>query len=151
MCRFILDVHLGRLAKYLRMLGFDTRYDRDADDRMLLHVAATEERILLSKDRLLIQSAPPLPAYLVLARRPREQLDEVLDRFQIRGSFNPLTRCLECNEILISERKEAVMDKLPACVNASMHVFFSCPVCRKVFWQGSHFDRMKEFCELLRS
>ena len=108
--RFVLDVHLGKLANHLRMLGFDSAFSKDADDAALMAQSRDEARTLLSKDRHLLQREEITRKYCVRENDPRLQLIEVLDRFDLYSSFSPFTRCMECNSLLIpdSQRRNTV-------------------------------------------
>ncbi len=143
--RFILDVHLGKLAHYLRMLGFDSVYRNDFKDEELVDGSIREDRILLSKDRDLLADESIQRSYLVRERLPRQQVAEVLKRFDLFGSCLPLQRCMRCNVILNKAEKENVLDRLPPRVKIAFHEFQECPACRRVYWKGSHYERMTEF------
>ncbi len=149
---FVLDTHLGKLASYLRMLGFDTVYRNTLDDAELLRISATESRLLLSRDRLLINTPGLRRAYLVRATDPKQQLREVLIRFDLRNSVKPFTRCLVCNTLLEPVARERVEDLLPPRTREFMREFFSCPDCDRIYWKGSHYGRMKRFVDdMMRS
>jgi uncharacterized protein with PIN domain len=147
--RFILDVHLGRLAAYLRLLGFDTRYSSDADDEGLARTAAEEERILLTRDRGLLKRGSVTRGSFVRATSPRAQIAEVVERFDLRGLAAPFTRCLACNGLLVAAEKAAVAGRVPAGVLARHEEFFECPECGRVYWQGTHYARMRDICRRL--
>jgi hypothetical protein len=98
--RFVLDTHLGRLAAHLRMLGFDSLYRDDCPDEELARISATEQRILLSRDRGLLRRSIVTRGYLVRAAHPREQLIEVCWRYNLSGFIAPFRRCLDCNTLL---------------------------------------------------
>ncbi len=140
--RFAADVHLGRLAAYLRMLGFDTLYRNDAADAELAQTAAMEARILLTRDRGLLKRAAVTRGYYVRETRPRPQLAEVVERFELARLAAPFTRCLACNAALASTSKDAVADRLPATVRDRHTEFLECPSCRRVYWKGTHYQRM---------
>jgi uncharacterized protein with PIN domain/sulfur carrier protein ThiS len=145
--RFILDVHLGKLAYHLRMLGFDTLYRNDYDDTELLSVSAKEKRALLTKDRKLLENPAVTRGYCVKGKDPREQLLEVMRRFDLFDSIHPFIRCLLCNTLLKPVSKEAVLGRLPEKVKELFSEFQLCPTCDRVYWKGSHYERMEEFIE----
>ena len=140
--RFLLDVHLGRLARLLRMLGIDAAYHADAGDDELRETARREGRALLSRDRDLVAHPDLDRAYLVRSQRPDEQLREVLERFQLQGCARPLTRCLRCNTTLEAAAAGEVRDRIPPRVLERHREFRRCPVCRRVYWMGTHAERM---------
>jgi uncharacterized protein with PIN domain len=145
--RFVLDVHLGKLAYYLRMLGFDTVYRNDFDDEDLLHIAVAEGRTLLSKDRELLTDERVQRCYRVREKHPRQQLVEVLNRFDLFGCCAPLQRCIRCNVILEPVEKRKVLDLLPPRVADVYQEFQHCAACDRVYWKGSHYERMMEFID----
>ena len=148
--RFVLDVHLGKLAFHLRMLGYDTLYQNDFTDVQLLEIAGKEERILLSRDSKLIEQSAGR-GYYVNATNPREQLIEVMRHLKLgSSSAEPFTRCLLCNAILAPISKEAIVDNLPPIVRNSYDQFLHCPSCGRDYWKGSHYERMVEFIEEIR-
>jgi uncharacterized protein with PIN domain/sulfur carrier protein ThiS len=146
--RFVLDGHLGRLAAYLRMCGFDTAYDNGAVDADLAQTSANERRILLTRDRGLLKRGVVVRGYLVRADRAPEQLVEVLDRFDLVPAIRPFTRCLRCNGELESADRLSVQEEVPPRVFAEQAVFRRCAGCGAIFWRGSHHRRMDR---LLRS
>ena len=143
--RFVLDVHLGKLAYFLRMLGFDTLYRNDFQDKELITIASDERRVLLSKDRELLSDPLVTRGYHVRAKHPREQLNEVLERFDLFHSVAPLQRCLRCNSVLEPVDKAIVRHLLPPAVEESFNEFQRCPGCDRVYWKGSHYVRMNDF------
>jgi uncharacterized protein with PIN domain len=145
--RFVLDVHLGKLAYYLRMLGFDTVYRNDFEDEDLICVSVDEGRTLLSKDRELLADERLLRCYRVREKHPRQQLIEVLNRFDLFGSCAPLQRCIRCNVILESVEKSKILASLPPRVADAFQEFQQCPACDRVYWKGSHYERMTEFID----
>jgi uncharacterized protein with PIN domain len=145
--RFILDVHLGKLAYHLRMLGFDTLYKNDYRDSDLLTISSTQGRALLTKDRKLLEEPTVTRGYHVKGKDPREQLLEVMRRFDLFNSINPFTRCLLCNTLLRPVSKEAVLHRLPEKVKDLFNEFQLCPTCDRVYWKGSHYERMEKFIE----
>lgn len=147
--RFVLDVHLGRLATYLRLLGFDTLYRNDYADGELVRVAAAERRILLTRDRALLRRRAVTHGYRVRQTDPRRQIAEVLQRFDLRRSAAPFERCLRCNERLRPVPKEVVADRLAERTRRDHGEFVLCPGCDRVLWKGSHYARMARFVATL--
>jgi uncharacterized protein len=143
--RFVLDIHLGRLATYLRMAGFDTLYRKDSGDEELARISAGEGRILLTRDVGLLKRSVVTRGYRVRSTEPRVQLAEVLERFDLFGSLAPFERCLRCNAALIPAAKEAVANRLPPHTLEYYSEFRQCPECGRVYWKGSHFRRMEKF------
>jgi len=139
--RFVADVHLGRLARYLRLAGFDCLYSRDAEDAALAELAA-QGRILLTRDLGLLKRNAVTHGHWVRATAPREQLAEVLARFDLYDRVRPFSRCLRCNEPLEPLPREDARDRVPVGVWRTQDQFATCPRCRRVYWRGSHYDRM---------
>jgi len=149
--RFVVDGHLGRLAAYLRMLGFDTWYDRAADDDRLALVAATERRILLTRDRGLLKRSVVRRGAFVRSDRPAEQLIEVARRFGLVDRWQPFGRCLRCNALLAPATREEVLDRLQPLTRIHYDDFRRCPGCDAVYWKGSHHARMTRLVEHVRA
>lgn len=149
---FVLDVHLGRLAAYLRMFGIDASYAQSLTDEQLVRISLEERRVLLSKDRGLLRDTRLERAYAVRAGKTREQLLEVMRRFDLAGSANPFTRCLHCNTLLVPIAKEEVLDRIPPRVRENCDQFTTCMECHRVFWKGTHYERMTAFiADVLRN
>lgn len=142
--RFILDAHLGKLAKYLRMLGFDTLYRNDFGDEEIIAIALSEKRIILTRDKLLLKSPRVSHGYYVRATDKHEQLREVTDKFDLCSQFKSFTRCMTCNSTLSRVPKKTIQTKVPPAILQSHNDFFLCQECNKVFWKGSHFKRMEQ-------
>jgi len=147
--RFVADVHLGRLAAYLRMLGFDTLYRNDAPDEDLARASTEQQRILLTRDRGLLKRGTVTRGYCVRQTLPREQLAEVLERFELARLAAPFTRCMACNGDLKRAAKEEVADRLPLGVLGRHEEFLACPACGRVYWKGTHYQRMSKLVERL--
>lgn len=144
--RFVVDGHLGRLARYLRMLGFDTLYDPRAADDALAQTAANELRILLTRDRGLLKRSIVAHGHLVGDDEPRRQLADVVERFRLREQVAAFSRCIRCNGRIEPVDRAAVLEILagePRTL-ASFDAFGRCAECGAVYWQGSHFERMSE-------
>lgn len=145
--RFVLDSHLGRLAAYMRMLGFDSLYWNRAGDEHLARISHQQRRILLTRDRGLLKRNAVTYGYCVRQNHPRDQLHEVVDHFDLKEGIQPFKRCMRCNGILQEVEKETVMESLPEGVRASYEDFRHCPGCGRVYWRGSHFARMQQLIE----
>ena len=141
--RFLLDNHLGRLAAYLRMLGFDCLYRNDFSDDELAEILRKETRILLTRDRRLLMRKVVAYGYCPRSLDSRAQLAEVVQRFDLRNQIVPFHRCLRCNHPLETISKEAVLDRLEPLTRLYFEEFRICPVCQQVYWKGSHYDKMQ--------
>jgi len=144
---FVADAHLGRLAAYLRMLGFDTLYRNDYQDEEVARISADEKRILLTRDRGLLKRTIVTRGYCLRATDPSGQLVEVLRHFDLIPSISPFRRCMHCNSLLQKTEKELVSDRLLPQTKRHYHEFFICPHCARIYWKGSHYRRMWRFIE----
>lgn len=147
--RFITGDHLGRLARYLRQMGFDTIYHQ-GKGRELIKIALQDHRIILSKDKSLLKCKEVLYAYLVRENNPKEQLLEVLHYYQLFQGIKPLGRCLLCNHLLLEVHKEKILKLLEPLTRKHYHIFYQCPHCHKIYWQGSHYREMMDFMQLIK-
>jgi uncharacterized protein len=145
--RFVADVHLGRLAELLRILGFDTRYRNDADDGELAACAAAEQRWLLTRDRGLLMRASVTHGYLVRHDEPRAQAGEVVHRFDLRSAVTPGVRCARCNGLLHPARKDDVVHLLEPGTRREHDTFAQCDECAQVYWEGSHTGGLRAFVD----
>lgn len=136
--RFVLDVHLGTLARRLRLLGFDSWYRTDSADEELAAVAASEDRILLTRDRKLLMRRTVRHGYCPRADDPDAQLNEVVGRYALADRAAPLTRCIPCNGRLEPVAKADVLDQLPPRTREEFDTFVRCRACGQVYWPGSH-------------
>jgi uncharacterized protein with PIN domain len=143
--RFVLDVHLGRLAVYLRMLGFDTLYRNDFADEELARISSDEDRILLTRDRGLLKRSIVTHGYCLRTTQPRQQLIEILRRFDLRSSITPFRRCLHCNGLLQPVDKAAIRHRLRSQTRQYYDEFRRCRDCDRIYWKGSHYHRMRQF------
>lgn len=142
--RFVADAHLGGLARLLRMLGFDTLYDNRYRDEEIERIAQAQDRIVLTRDRELLKRRGVTHGCYVHALRPAGQLREIFDRLDLARSARPFSLCLDCNAPLHEiEATEKVMQALPASVRERHQRFSACDACRRVFWEGSHWRRMR--------
>lgn len=145
--RFVADAHLGALARLLRLTGFDTLYDNAFDDRQIGRISTAHARIVLTRDRELLMRRTITHGCYVRALQPERQLHEVFRRLDLRGSARPFTLCLSCNAPLRAVDKAQVADALPAQVRELHERFSTCEVCRRVFWEGSHWRRLRSIVD----
>jgi uncharacterized protein with PIN domain len=146
--RFVLDVHLGKLAGYLRMLGFDSLYsNEDWGDAELARVSRDDRRILLTRDRGLVKRGIVTHGYCVRDTNPRQQLLEVVRRFDLIRSFEPFKRCIRCNGLLESVPKEHIRHRLSSKTLQYYNEFRICQECDQIYWKGSHHRQMEALVE----
>ena len=148
--RFVLDVHLGRLAAYLRMAGFDALYQNHASDSELVAVVVREQRVLLTRDRYLLMRSDVDRGYWIRSTDPKQQLMEVVRRFDLVRCMQPFARCMKCNGTLERVSRDSVWDRLPARVREK-DKFRLCSGCGAVYWEGTHHARMKEILEWVKA
>jgi uncharacterized protein len=141
--RFVADGHLGKLARHLRMAGFDTLWRNDAADGEIVGVAAAQKRTILTRDKGMLRRREVERGYFVRAIESETQLAEVIRALQLEGMLRPFTRCRECNSLLEEVAKADVLERLPEKVRSLYDRFQRCPGCARVFWEGTHFERMK--------
>ena len=144
---FVLDVHLGKLASSLRMLGFDTLYRNDYDDEELAEISAAENRILLTRDTGLLMRGIVIYGYYVRSTDREEQLKEAMERFELFPNVKPFKRCIRCNGLLEAVAKEAIIEKLPEQTKQNINEFHQCQNCAQIYWRGAHYERMQEFID----
>ena len=147
--RFIADAHLGGLAHLLRMTGFDTLYDNHFDDDEIERMAASQKRIVLTRDRDLLKRSAITHGCYVRALRSELQLREVFDRLDLARSAQPFTRCLSCNTPLHAIDKAQIAAQLPPGVRQRHERFAVCDGCARVFWEGTHWQRMRRLVDSL--
>lgn len=141
---FILDVHLGKLARLLRLLGFDTLYRNDYEDSEIIRIALAEQRIILTRDRRMLFHREVTHARCLHSDQAAEQAREVLDRFDLRDQVRRFARCPACNGPVEAVPKSQILDRLEPLTKKYYEDFYRCADCRQVYWQGSHFDRIEK-------
>ena len=141
--RFVADAHLGGLARLLRMTGFDTLYDNHFQDDEIERIAGAQERVVLTRDRELLKRRGVTHGCYVHALHPAQQLREIFDRLDLARSARPFTLCLNCNAPLRAIDKAQVAAALPPSVRERYQRFSTCDVCGGVYWEGSHWERMR--------
>lgn len=144
---FLLDGHLGRLAHYLRLFGFDTEHDPRATDSGLARDLVDHRRVLLTRDRGLLMRRELRHASFVRATDPHRQITEILHRFALRAVANPLTRCLECNGRLRAISGADAAGDIPDLVGETHDEFSRCDSCGRTFWKGSHYRRLRHLID----
>lgn len=148
---FVADVHLGKLARNLRLLGLDVAYSQHADDRQLLEIMKRENRALLTRDRRLLMHAVVQHGYFPRSQNADEQTIEVARRFNVSELISPFTRCLRCNALLQKAAKADIIEKLEPLTKIYYNEFRRCPGCKQIYWPGSHFPRLQKRIEEIRS
>jgi len=147
--RFLADAHLGKLARHLRLLGFDTLYFNDAGDRRMAEISVQERRILLTRDRALLMRREISHGCFLHALDPREQLEELLLRLDLFRLISPFSRCMVCNGCLARVEKEQVIEELPKRAGQFYTEFWRCSDCAKIYWKGSHYRQLVGFVEAI--
>ena len=144
---FILDVHLGTLCKYLRMMGFDTVYDNHFDDPEIIEIAKNENRIILTRDIGILKNKQVKFGYWLRSQNSELQLEEVLNHFNLKDKIRPFTRCIACNGTIKKVDKNEIIHRLKPLTKKYFTLFFQCCNCGKIFWEGSHFENMKKIID----
>jgi uncharacterized protein len=145
--KFTLDVHLGKLARSLRLFGFDSYWDADFNDKEIIIFSLSEGRIILTRDKELLENKNVIQGYRVLSQKPDDQLREVFIHFAMKDQIKPFSRCMECNSILKEARKEDIYDRLFPKTREYYNSFLMCTGCGRIYWEGSHYERMKKYIE----
>jgi uncharacterized protein with PIN domain len=143
--RFVLDNHLGKLASYLRMLGFDTLYRNDYQDEKLALLSSSQNRILLTRDQGLLKRNQVIHGYWVREIDPRDQVLEIIRRYNLAKLIAPFKRCIRCNGLLTAVPKADVVDRLEPRTKMYYTEFRICQACEQIYWKGSHYAQMERF------
>lgn len=146
---FACDAHLGKLARLLRLLGFDTVHSPGITDAELVELSQ-RGRIILTRDRQLLKHGGVTHGYWVRSTVPLEQAQEVVRRFDLRDQIAPFTRCLACNGVLQRLPKEEALPRVPPKVREWCEEFLICSGCGRIFWPGTHYPRLASWVEILR-
>ncbi len=142
---FILDVHLGRLKNYLRLLGFDTLYKNDYEDAEIVEISNAEHRIILTRDVGILKRNEVRLGYWIRNIYPRQQTNEVVERFDLYDQIEPFKRCSECNGVIEQVSRESIIDRLQPGTRKYYNEFFRCTGCEKIYWKGSHYTKLNDF------
>jgi uncharacterized protein with PIN domain len=153
--KFIVDSNVGRLARWLRIAGFDTVFINDLDDNRLVRLALSEGRVLLTKDTQILKrrvaATGRLKVILIESEKVKQQLRQVLKTLNLASQIRPFTLCLECNQPLVTKAKEEVKDLVPPYVFQTQTQYMQCPACHRVYWRGTHWQRMSRELERIAS
>ncbi len=147
--RFVVDVNLGKLTRWLRLLGFDTAWRNDYSDRQVVELAVAEQRIILTRDRRLLFHRVIEHGFWVRAVKPEQQVREVLERLQLRNRIHPFRYCLECNGLIEPVGKEEILGRLEPLTRRYYNEFYRCSRCGRIYWKGSHYTNLMQKLELL--
>lgn len=145
--RFVADANLGKLAQYLRLLGFDCLYRNDFEDAEVAEISSSEHRVVLTRDRRLLQRKIITHGYFLRSDQPKQQVREVLDRMGLYADAAPFTRCVNCNGELLEVDKKAVMARLEPLTREHYQDFKMCQLCGQIFWPGSHFEQASKLTD----
>jgi uncharacterized protein len=140
---FVADAHLGGLGRMLRMLGFDTIYDHALHDPQIADIASIERRVVLTRDRELLKRRDVMRGAFVRALKPEQQLAEMAQRYPLADHMKPFALCLHCNLPLQPADPQAVAERAPERIRQQYRQFMHCPGCDRIYWEGSHWDRMR--------
>ena len=148
--RFVLDTHLGKLARYLRLLGFDSLYSNAYGDAKLAEISSSgDKRILLTRDQGLLKRKQVTHGYFVREDNPERQVREILSRFDLYTAVKPFKRCTQCNGLIQPVDKQWIQEQLPGRVVQQFDEFSRCETCHRVYWKGSHYDHMLKIIDSL--
>lgn len=142
--KFICDVHLGKLAKKLRMLGIDTLYFNVISNFEIVNISVNERRTILTRDSELLKIKAVNHGYYIRNSDPIKQTGEVIKRFHLEKTLEYFSRCLQCNTLLATVNKEIILDRIPQMVKEIRSEYFICENCNKIFWKGTHYYKMIE-------
>lgn len=144
--KFVADHNVGKLTKWLRMMGYDTIFFQGADDSQMVARALSEDRIVLTRDTQLIKrrvfTSDRLKVILIQSDVPESQIRQVLNALQMDSSSHPFTRCLECNQPLEERSKDQVENRVPPYVFKTQRQYMECPACHRLYWRGTHWEAM---------
>lgn len=149
--RFVVDTNLGKLARWLRLLGFDTRWRNDYADTEVVRLGVEEDRIILTRDRRLLFHKIIVHGFWVRAVNPEKQIREIMQRTGLTDHIQPFHRCLECNGLIQPVAKLAIIARLEPLTRKYYDEFFQCEHCSKVYWKGSHYLNLIQRLEQLKN
>ena len=146
--KFIVDNNVGKLAKWLRMMGYDTLSFNGSDDSHMVAIALAEGRVILTRDTQIMKrrvvTSGRLKVILIQGDEPGLQMRQVIDTLNLDCQFRPFTICLECNQSLLERSREEVKDLVPPYVLQTQNQYMECPACHRIYWRGTHWQAMTE-------
>jgi len=152
--KFVADINVGKLAKWLRVMGYDTLIFRGADDTGMLTLALAEERIILTRDTKFMERRAvkkgEVRAILIRGDELEAQVGDIISELKLPCAYEPFLICIECNELLVKREKPEVRERVPAYVYATQEEFMECPQCHRVYWKGTHWRQMGDRLAELR-
>ena len=148
---FIVDVNLGKLAKNLRMCGFDAIYSNKYSDHDVAQLADRDNRIVLTRDRRLLKQRIITHGYWLRSTDPDQQIYEVFKRFDLFSIVKPFNRCLECNGLIKPVEKDEILDQLEPKTIQYFDEFYQCQDCKRIYWKGSHYEHMSKVLDKIQS
>ena len=152
--KFIVDCNVGKLAKWLRLMGYDTRFFNGNSDSQLIAIAQAEGRVILSRDTQIMKrrviTSGKLKAVLIQRDEPELQMQQVIDALDLDCRFKPFTICLECNQPLVERNKDKVKDLVPPYVFQTQNQYMECPACHRIYWRGTHWQAMTKTLKKFR-
>ena len=151
--RFIVDQNVGKLARWLRMMGYDTRFFTGQDDGQMIDIAQKETRVILTRDTQIMKrrvvTGGQIKAVLLEDDAPELQMRQVIETLSLSPRFRPFSICLECNQPLEARSRRQVKDRVPPYVFRTQRQYMACPACHRVYWQGTHWTNVGEFVDRL--
>ena len=148
--KFILDIQLGSLAKYMRLLGFDVTYKNGYRENEIIILSINERRTVLTKDRNLLKRNDVTHGYWIRNKEVIDQLKEVAIRFHLNNLIQPFSRCMKCNTLLKKTEKKNIMERLEENTRNFFDEFFTCPSCNRIYWKGSHYQKMVKIINAIK-
>jgi len=149
--KFIVDNNVGKLTKWLRMMGYDTLFFNGSDDSRMIATALAEGRIILTRDtqimRRRVVTNGQLKAILIKSDEPEQQMRQVIESLELNCQFRPFAICLECNQPLVARSKQQVQDRVPPYVFQTQSEYVECPACQRIYWRGTHWQAMTKRLE----
>nr|WP_262921400.1 Mut7-C ubiquitin/RNAse domain-containing protein [Maribellus maritimus] len=149
--QFVIDVNLGKLARKLRLLGFDSVFRNNLEDDEIVEIAVNEKRIILTRDKGVLKHSKVTHGYWLRNDNPKIQLKEIIERFQLQNQFRPFSRCSNCNGSLRAIQKAEATGRVPQDTLQIFDSFWECTGCSNVYWEGSHFERINKWLERLKA
>ncbi len=151
--RFIVDHNVGKLAKWLRLMGYDSLFFDGSDDSHMVARALAEGRVILTRDTEIMKrrviTSGRIKAVLINSDDPERQMQQLMDTLNLNRQFRPFTLCLECNQPLLERSREEVKDLVPPYVYKTQRQYMECPACHRIYWRGTHWEAMSRMLETL--